>query len=73
MQKFINSSLQCNGINNQSAVVKITELFINALKGMYFATGKNTICDCEIPKPYDPYDENLGHVCKDCNCIIIEK
>jgi len=49
MQKFIASILRCNGIDSPSSVSDITELFSNALKGMYFATGRETICECEIP------------------------
>jgi len=49
MQKFIASILRCNGIYSPNAAADITELFGNALKGMYFATGVETICECEIP------------------------
>lgn len=73
MQKFIASILRCNGIDSPSSVSDITELFSNALKGMYFATGRETICECEIPKPFDAYDNQLRHICKFCKSIIIAK
>jgi hypothetical protein len=27
-------------------------------------------CDCEIPKPTDPYDVVDKHICRDCKQII---
>ena len=73
MQKFIASIFRCNSLDSPTAAPDITELFSNALKGMYFATGRETICECEIPKPFDPYDNQLRHICSDCKDIIIEK
>ena len=73
MQKFIASILRCNGIYSPNAAADITELFSNALKGMYFATGRETICECEIPKPLGTFDNQLRHICSDCKGIIIEK
>ncbi len=73
MQKFIASILRCNGIYSPNAAADITELFGNALKGMYFATGVETICECEIPKPFDKYDKQFRHICKFCKSIIITK
>lgn len=29
------------------------------------------LCDCEIPKPKDPYNEIDKHYCRDCENIII--
>ena len=72
MQKFIASILRCNGIYSPNAAADITELFGNALKGMYFATGVETICECEIPKPFDKYKQ-FRHICKFCKSIIITK
>ena len=28
------------------------------------------LCDCEIPKPIDPYDSIDKNICRDCKCVI---
>ena len=73
MQKFINSALQCNGINNANAVSDIDKIFFNALMGMYHAKGIQTICLCQTPIPFDISDEQLRYICVKCECVILEK
>ena len=29
------------------------------------------LCDCEIPKPIDPYDSIDKNICRDCKCVIV--
>ena len=29
-----------------------------------------TLCDCEIPKPKDPYNDIDKHYCRDCENLI---
>lgn len=33
-------------------------------------TNEMEVCDCEIPKPIDPFDEMDKQVCKDCSGYI---
>ncbi len=38
--------------------------------GVVVRQSEQLFCDCEIPKPTDPYDVVDKHICRDCKQII---
>ena len=60
------------GRNLQAKLEAFEEMeeLVNLTIPVVVRQSEQLFCDCEIPKPTDPYDVVDKHICRDCKQII---